>query len=74
VFIANEDVDEYLGPQSLESVANVVAVAVGPSGKNSDYLLNLAEAMRTLVPAAEDEHLYRLESLVKEKVRLKSDE
>lgn len=68
VFIASDGVDEYLGPQTLESIADVIAVAVGPSGKNSDYLLNLAVAMRKLVPEAEDDHLYGLEKLVRERM------
>lgn len=69
VFIASEDVEEYLGPQTLESIADVIAVSVGPSGKNTEYLLNLAVAMRKLVPHAEDDHLYGLEKLVRERIK-----
>jgi len=69
VFIASSDVEEYLGPQSLESIADVISNSVGPSGKNSDYLLNLAEAARTLFPGVDDAHLYELERLVKERMK-----
>jgi len=69
VFIASEEVEEYLGPQTLESIADVIAVSVGPSGKNTEYLLNLAVAMKELVPDAEDDHLYGLERLVRQKIK-----
>jgi len=69
VFIASEEVEEYLGPQTLVSIADVIAVSVGPSGKNTEYLLNLAVAMRKLVPEAEDDHLYGLEKMVRERIK-----
>ena len=40
VFIASDGVEEYLGPQTLESIADVIAVAVGPrfgSGSGHDW-------------------------------------
>jgi len=69
VFIASEEVEEYLGPQTLESIADVIAVSVGPSGKNTEYLLNLAVAMKKLVPEAKDDHLYNLEKMVRERIK-----
>jgi len=69
VFIASEDVEEYLGPQTMESIADVIAVSVGPSGKNTEYLLNLAVAMKKLVPDAEDDHLYGLEKMVRDRIK-----
>jgi len=69
VFIASEGVEEYLGPQTLESIADVIAVSVGPSGKNTEYLLNLAVAMKKLVPDAEDDHLYGLEKMVRDRIK-----
>ena len=38
------------------------------SGKNTEYLLNLAVAMKKLVPEAEDDHLYGLEKMVRERI------
>lgn len=38
----------------------------GPSGANSEYLLNLAEALREIAPESHDEHLFELEHKVKE--------
>jgi len=69
VFIASEDVEEYLGPQTMDSIADVIAVSVGPSGKNTEYLLNLAVAMKKLVPDAEDDHLYGLEKMVRDRIK-----
>jgi len=69
VFIASEEVEEYLGPQKMESIADVIAVSVGPSGKNTEYLLNLAVAMKKLVPEAEDDHLYGLEKMVRDRMK-----
>ena len=68
VFIANSDVDEYLGPQPMESLADVIATSVGPSGKNSDYLFNLTEAVRKHFPDVRDGHLSQLEEMVNERL------
>ena len=68
VFIASFGVEEYLGPQPLESIADVISTSVGPSGRNSDYLLNLAEAARTLFPVVVDDHLFQLEKLVRQRL------
>ena len=37
---------QWLGPASMESVAQQIAYAAGPSGQNCQYLYYLADAMR----------------------------
>lgn len=39
---------------------------LGPSGANKDYLLNLAHALRIVAPLGNDQHLFELESKVKD--------
>ncbi len=59
VYVATEDNSAYLGPASIDEIARHIAVAEGPSGRNSDYVLSLASALREL--GAEDEHVMAIE-------------
>ena len=45
--------------QSEEAIARQIASATGPSGRNRDYVLHLADALRAL--GADDAHVFAVE-------------
>ncbi|KAJ1032991.1 hypothetical protein NDA16_000270 [Ustilago loliicola] len=51
----------FVGPQSLDALAQRIYTCSGPSGPNPEYLLNLAKAVRELAPQSVDHHLFSLE-------------
>ena len=61
VYIGTPECENYLGPASTQELATQIAAAVGPSGPNSEYLFNLAEAMRGM--DVEDSELFEIEAL-----------
>ncbi len=59
VYIATDDNEAYLGPASTKEIAQHIFSSMGPSGRNIDYLFELAEALRAL--AAHDPHVFDIE-------------
>ncbi|KAG1471592.1 hypothetical protein G6F56_002042 [Rhizopus delemar] len=66
VYIGTTDNQAYVGPAPLDQMAKQIYETYGPSGWNAEYLLNLAEALREISPGARDDHVFELESKVKE--------
>lgn len=62
VYIAPRDNLAYLGEAPLADIAAQIGRAQGPSGSNSEYLRNLAQALRDL--GASDPHVFALEQLL----------
>jgi cation transport protein ChaC len=60
VYIATEDNAAYLGPATEAAIAEHVHQASGPSGPNDEYVLRLAEALRSL--GEHDEHTFAIEA------------
>lgn len=55
-----------MGDDKLENIAEQIANSEGPSGHNVEYLLRLAMFMREELTGIHDEHLFKLEMLVKD--------
>ena len=64
VYIAPTDNFAFLGDAPLEEMAHHIQTSAGPSGRNVDYLLELAAALRKM--GAEDPHVFALEAAVRE--------
>jgi len=62
-YVATEDNPAFLGPEPAADMARHIASSSGPSGRNSDYLLRLADALREI--GAVDDHVFDLERRVK---------
>ncbi|MGC1508979.1 gamma-glutamylcyclotransferase [Ketobacter sp. MCCC 1A13808] len=59
MYIASAENSAYLGPASEQEIAVHIANSEGPSGKNADYLLQLADALREL--DEKDDHVFAIE-------------
>ena len=64
VYIGTPDNPNYLGPETAERIAAQVIGSKGPSGPNDEYVLRLADALRTL--GADDPHVFEIERFVRE--------
>jgi cation transport protein ChaC len=59
LYIAAEDNAAFLGPAPESEIARQIAAATGPSGRNRDYVTDLAAALRGL--GQEDVHVFEIE-------------
>ena len=64
VYIGTESSFGYLGPASIEDIAEQIVQCSGKSGTNVEYVLKLASTMREIAPGAHDEHLFNLEKKI----------
>jgi len=62
LYVATPSNQHWLGPQSLDKVAEQVVHSSGNSGHNVEYVLRLADWMRDKLPDIEDDHLYTIET------------
>lgn len=61
-YLAAEDNEHYAGPAPLDTIAERVRSARGPSGDNREYVIELARALRAI--GADDPHVFALADLV----------
>ncbi|KAI6137157.1 ChaC-like protein [Pisolithus sp. B1] len=73
-YVGRPDNPSFVGSEPLGDLADRIWRSVGPSGKNKDYLYQLAESVRKLAPASFDSHLFALEDRVRELDDKNSDE
>jgi cation transport regulator ChaC len=59
IYVAGPDNGAYLGEASEIEIARHIAHASGPSGLNRDYLLHLADALRSM--NEHDDHVFAIE-------------
>lgn len=64
VYVGLPDNPAFVGPAPLHELAERIFTCEGPSGKNDEYLLNLATVTRRLSPQSVDSHLFELERRV----------
>ena len=60
VYRASESNVAFLGPAPLEEMAAQINRCVGPSGPNREYVLELAQALRSM--GYSDQHVFEIES------------
>lgn len=63
VYFASPQNAAFLGDAPLEEMAEQIATSIGPSGRNSDYLLQLDAALKALL--INDEHVSQLAQRVR---------
>ena len=64
VYVGTETSSGFLGPASLQDMAEQIVQSRGKSGANSEYVLKLASIVREIAPHVRDEHLFILEEKV----------
>jgi len=66
MYVARRENPNWAGPAPVESLAEQIAGAEGPSGHNVEYLLELAEALREI--GARDSHVFEIEEEVRRRL------
>lgn len=75
LYIATPDNPLFIGHEPTETLAQQIARARGECGPNVEYLFRLTDFMINQVPDAEDEdeHLFHIDSLVRQELGLPVD-
>jgi len=65
IYVGRRDNPAFVGSEDLDSLATRIHTSIGPSGRNKDYLYDLASAVKALAPESHDSHLSALELRVR---------
>lgn len=66
LYIATPVNEHWIGGLPEETLAEMIVGSRGPSGHNVEYLIRLVMFMREELPGMEDDHLFKLDKLVRE--------
>jgi cation transport protein ChaC len=67
LYVATHDNPSYAGHKNdLNEIAEQIFHSHGQSGDNKEYVYHLAQSMRQIYPNERDDHLFALESILKE--------
>ncbi len=72
LYIGLKTNEKWAGELSDEETVSIVLKSHGPSGANTEYLYNLAEALRRIDPRG-DEYLFRIERKLREEEQKEKD-
>jgi len=67
-YVATPSNPQWLGKASEEQIADQVLQSRGDKGHNVEYVLKLAEWIRSKLPEVKDEHLFRIEIDIRRKI------
>lgn len=67
IYVASKDNQSFAGHTALSDIVEQIYNACGQSGTNREYVYRLADAMRHFFPGQYDEHLYKIEEMLRER-------
>lgn len=67
LYVADQDNESFAGESHIDELVDQIFNATGKSGRNRDYVYNLADSMRVLFPNVFDDHLFEIEKKLKQR-------
>ena len=74
IYQATPECKGYLGDGTAVDLANDIATSIGTVGHNIEYLFRLSDFMREYLPEVVEDHLFKLDNLVREMVNLSTED
>ena len=73
IYVGHVDGPDFAGPMQADALARHIHASVGPSGRNKDYVYELATIVKTLSPHSADAYLEDLERRLRALDAVQSD-